>query len=78
MGGTGLEPVTPKLVELALNGETRRPYLPIHLPEAPRLIAEGPDSARAKEAGGGNRTRMTSLEGWGSTIELRPRDRLEQ
>ena len=23
-------------------------------------------------AGDGNRTRMTSLEGWGSTIELRP------
>jgi hypothetical protein len=22
----------------------------------------------------GNRTRMTSLEGWGSTIELHPRD----
>ena len=25
-------------------------------------------------AGDGNRTRMTSLEGWGSTIELRPRN----
>src|SRR5947207_11669229 len=25
-------------------------------------------------AGDGNRTRMTSLEGWGSAIELRPRD----
>jgi hypothetical protein len=25
-------------------------------------------------AGDGNRNRMTSLEGWGSTIELRPRD----
>ena len=25
-------------------------------------------------AGDGNRTRMTSLEGWGSTIELHPRD----
>ena len=25
-------------------------------------------------AGDGNRTRMTSLEGWGSTIELRPQD----
>jgi hypothetical protein len=24
-------------------------------------------------AGDGNRTRMTSLEGWGSAIELRPR-----
>ncbi len=24
-------------------------------------------------AGDGNRTRMTSLEGWGSTIELHPR-----
>jgi Phage integrase family len=28
----------------------------------------------AARAGDGNRTRMTSLEGWGSTIELRPRD----
>jgi hypothetical protein len=26
-------------------------------------------------AGEGNRTLMTSLEGWGSTIELRPRAR---
>src|SRR5262245_47594376 len=26
-------------------------------------------------SGDGNRTRMTSLEGWGSAIELRPRDR---
>ena len=26
-----------------------------------------------ERAGGGNRTRMTSLEGWGSTIELHPR-----
>jgi hypothetical protein len=26
-------------------------------------------------AGDGNRTRMASLEGWGSTIELRPRNR---
>src|SRR4051794_25333027 len=25
-------------------------------------------------AGDGNRTRMTSLEGWGSTIELHPRN----
>jgi hypothetical protein len=25
-----------------------------------------------KRAGDGNRTRMTSLEGWSSTIELRP------
>jgi hypothetical protein len=27
-------------------------------------------------AGDGNRNRMTSLEGWGSTIELRPRAEL--
>ena len=27
-----------------------------------------------ERAGDGNRTRMTSLEGWGSTIELRPRN----
>ena len=29
--------------------------------------------AGAVRAGEGNRTLMTSLEGWGSTIELRPR-----
>jgi hypothetical protein len=28
---------------------------------------------RTKGAGEGNRTLMTSLEGWGSAIELRPR-----
>ena len=28
--------------------------------------------ARHSGAGDGNRTRMTSLEGWSSTIELRP------
>jgi hypothetical protein len=28
-------------------------------------------------AGEGNRTLMTSLEGWGSAIELRPRARCE-
>src|SRR5262245_56291801 len=31
--------------------------------------------SRSPRAGGGDRTRITSLEGWGSTIELRPRDR---
>jgi hypothetical protein len=31
-------------------------------------------SWKEARAGDGNRTRMTSLEGWGSTIELRPRD----
>src|SRR5581483_4901070 len=34
-------------------------------------LGEGEDDR--EEAGGGNRTRMTSLEGWGSAIELRPR-----
>ena len=32
-----------------------------------------PDLGRGSGAGEGNRTLMTSLEGWGSTIELRPR-----
>jgi hypothetical protein len=31
-----------------------------------------PGSYEQNRAGDGNRTRMTSLEGWGSTIELRP------
>ena len=33
-----------------------------------------PELGRSMRAGDGNRTRMTSLEGWGSTIELRPRN----
>jgi len=32
-----------------------------------------PDLGSSGGAGEGNRTLMTSLEGWGSTIELRPR-----
>jgi hypothetical protein len=32
------------------------------------------DLALLDGAGDGNRNRMTSLEGWGSTIELRPHD----
>jgi hypothetical protein len=34
-----------------------------------------PDLGWDHGAGEGNRTLMTSLEGWGSAIELRPRDR---
>lgn len=40
---------------------------------------KGPEVRRGREprgpvrAGDGNRTRVTSLEDWGSTIELRPR-----
>ena len=33
----------------------------------------GPDLHGDKRAGDRDRTGMTSLEGWGSTIELRPR-----
>src|SRR5215472_17515396 len=33
------------------------------------------DELEENRAGDGNRTRMTSLEGWGSAIELRPRVR---
>ena len=32
--------------------------------------------AGVERAGDGDRTRMTSLEGWGSTIELHPRGSL--
>src|SRR3546814_7426762 len=34
-------------------------------------------ASRSPGAGDGNRTRTTSLEGWGSTIELHPRTRRE-
>src|ERR1700719_3940462 len=33
------------------------------------------DRQRNRRAGDGDRTRITSLEGWGSAIELRPRSR---
>src|SRR5580658_6728955 len=39
------------------------------------LHAVGPGRAAAgRRAGDGDRTRITSLEGWGSAIELHPRD----
>jgi hypothetical protein len=41
--------------------------------DRPRPDDHGPDLGRSCGAGEGNRTLMTSLEGWGSTIELRPR-----
>ena len=37
--------------------------------------ATGP--SRWRKAGGGNRTLVISLEGWGSTIELHPRRHIE-
>jgi hypothetical protein len=36
-------------------------------------VGTGPDLGLRVGAGEGNRTLMTSLEGWGSAIELRPR-----
>ena len=45
--------------------------------QEPRILVVGSGSFRSLErshgAGEGNRTLMTSLEGWGSAIELRPR-----
>ena len=43
----------------------------------PRVLPDSPLTARPafsaiQEAGDGNRTHVASLEGWGSTIELRP------
>jgi hypothetical protein len=38
-----------------------------------RPTNRGPDLGFRVGAGEGNRTLMTSLEGWGSAIELRPR-----
>ena len=51
-------------------------------PTAPRRgldsdLAKPVDLAFLVGAGEGNRTLMTSLEGWGSAIELRPRARRE-
>ena len=48
-------------------------------PRAPRPTRTRSDDTasdlhRSKRAGEGNRTLMTSLEGWGSAIELRPHD----
>jgi hypothetical protein len=41
-------------------------------PAAPRHRAAFETMRLPGRAGDGNRTRMTSLEGWGSAIELRP------
>ncbi len=38
------------------------------------MALTGDDSTEVPRAGDGNRTRMTSLEGWSSAIELRPHD----
>src|ERR1700676_2859840 len=40
----------------------------------PNLDTKNPTDKENRGAGDGNRTRMTSLEGWSSTIELHPRD----
>jgi hypothetical protein len=42
-----------------------------------RLAGRAVDLGFGVGAGEGNRTLMTSLEGWGSAIELRPRVRRE-
>ena len=42
-------------------------------PKARASTIESLELAILGGAGDGNRNRMTSLEGWGSTIELRPR-----
>ena len=45
------------------------------LAASPSKLSKLPLELRRKSgAGDGNRNRMTSLEGWGSTIELRPHD----
>ena len=51
------------------------------IPVARRVNENGSDSKKeiravylSRGAGDGNRTRVISLEGWGSTIELRPQD----
>ena len=57
---------------------------PMHGPSRPAASRCGPDRDLAMPvdlrflvgAGEGNRTLMTSLEGWGSAIELRPRARM--
>ncbi len=43
-------------------------------PASIRTPKNAGDQQEGNRAGDGNRNRMTSLEGWGSTIELRPRD----
>jgi hypothetical protein len=42
-------------------------------PQRPQIF---PKNSHSSRAGDGNRTHVTSLEGWSSTIELRPRTRL--
>ena len=42
-----------------------------------KALALNNDGTKMRGAGDGDRTRMASLEGWGSTIELHPRVSLE-
>jgi hypothetical protein len=51
------------------------PFLPIPLKKTcytPILLSIWPRALGRSGAGDGNRTHVTSLEGWGSTIELHP------
>ena len=58
-----------------------RDLRPVRGPNQPTVPRRGSDSDLVRPvdlrflvgAGEGNRTLMTSLEGWGSAIELRPR-----
>ena len=52
---------------------SRAPDARVLPPAFAELVASGGDGQTTRGAGDGNRTRMTSLEGWGSAIELRPR-----
>jgi hypothetical protein len=58
---------------LRAGGSQRRVVRPIYPREAPRRIHPAIRWGTSLGAGDGNRTRTTSLEGWGSTIELHPR-----
>ena len=73
----GLEPMTSSLPRTRSTTELQQPGAAVSHLEPPGLITSlstrrGQAQNRPR-AGDGNRTHTTSLEGWSSTIELRPR-----
>ena len=67
----GVEPMTSSLPRKRSTTELHQPS---SRPQPPNRAARGaPTENKHPGAGDGNRTHTTSLEGWGSTFELRPR-----
>jgi hypothetical protein len=72
MGKPGARALWSDKVRLSLNGDGRELSRDAKITPLRSGLPRGMFGSRA---GDGSRTRVTSLEGWGSTVELRPRSR---